>query len=154
MVRTQVQLREQQLKVLRARAARDKVSVSELVRRAVDLLTRIESMTSPEELRRRDGDVAEGSASGRSDGAERPDDDLARPLEARIDQLYDEIRDLVAGSIEDPGLEGEIERKREQLQVLQTEEASAWRHRADARRHLKPGEGYRLLERATTLLDL
>ena len=75
------------------------------------------------------------------------------PLEEQIDRLYDEIRELVGRSAENPGLKTEIESKREQLQALQAEEASAWRQRADARRHLKPGEGYRLLERATSLLD-
>ncbi len=45
MIRTHVQLRKQQLEVLKARAASEQVSVSEIVRRAVDLLTQIESMT-------------------------------------------------------------------------------------------------------------
>lgn len=69
-------------------------------------------------------------------------------LEARIDKLYDEIRDLVARSAENPGLEVEIELKRGELHELQVEEAEAWREQAEERRHLKPGEGYRLLERA------
>ena len=77
----------------------------------------------------------------------------AKPLEAQIGQLYEEIRELVARSAEEPGLDAEIERKREQLHRLQTEEAAAWRRRADERRHLKPGEGYRLLERARELLE-
>ncbi len=46
-------------------------------------------------------------------------------VEARIDQLYDEIRDLVARSAENPDLEADIERKREKLRALQTEEAAA-----------------------------
>ncbi len=82
--------------------------------------------------------------------AEQPPD--VSPLEARINQLYDEIRDLVARSAENPGLETKIERKREKLRALQAEEATAWRQRAGARRHLKLGEGYRLLERAARLL--
>ncbi len=77
----------------------------------------------------------------------------ASPLEAQIDELYDEIRDLVVRSAEDPGLKTEIEHKREKLRSLQAEEAAAWRQRADARLHLKPGDGYRLLERAARLLD-
>ncbi len=76
----------------------------------------------------------------------------APPLEAQIDELYDEIRDLVVHSAENPGLKTEIEHKREKLRALQAEEAAAWRRRADARLHLKPGEGYRLLERAARLL--
>ncbi len=74
------------------------------------------------------------------------------PLESRIDQLYDEIRDLVGRSAENPSLETEIQHKREKLRTIQAEEAAAWRQRADARRRLKPGEGYRLLERAARLL--
>ncbi len=77
----------------------------------------------------------------------------ARPLEAQIDQLYDDIRELVVRSAENPGLETEIERKREKLREPQSAEAAAWRQRADARRHLKPGEGDHLLERAARLLD-
>ncbi len=77
----------------------------------------------------------------------------ASPLEARIDQLYDEIRDLVARSAENPGIKTEIEHKRKVLRALQAEEAAAWRQRADARLHLKPGKGYRLLKRAASLFD-
>lgn len=77
MVRTHVQLRKQQLEVLKARAASEQVSVSEIVRRAVDLLTQIESMNSPEEKRRRAMAVAGRFASGLSDVAEKHDDYLA-----------------------------------------------------------------------------
>ncbi len=77
----------------------------------------------------------------------------ATPLDAQIDQLYDEIRDLVVRSAENLDLEAEIESKRMQLHALQVEEAEAWMQQAEARRHLKPGEGYRLLERAERLLD-
>lgn len=82
MVRTQVQLRKRQLEVLKARAAKDKVSVSEVVRRAVDLLTQIESMTSTEEQRRRAMAVAGRFASGRSDVAERHDDYLTEAYQS------------------------------------------------------------------------
>lgn len=74
-------------------------------------------------------------------------------LEAKIDQLYDEIRDLRARSAKDPGVADEIEHKREQLHALQVEEAAAWRSRAEASRHLKPGEGRQILERAEQLLQ-
>ncbi len=86
----------------------------------------------------------------KSEPAALPD---SAPLEEHIDQLYDEIRDLIARSKEKPELKAEIERKREQLHQFQAEEAAVWRQRADARRSLKPGEGYRLLERAESLLD-
>ncbi len=75
------------------------------------------------------------------------------PLETQIDQLYDEIRDLVAASAENPELKGEIERNQEWLHALQVEEAEAWKQKAESRRHLKPGEGYRLLKQATSLLE-
>ena len=77
MVRTQVQLKEHQLEALKARAASEQVSVSELVRRAVDLLTQIESLTLTEEKRRRAVAVAGRFASGLRDVAEKHDDYLA-----------------------------------------------------------------------------
>ncbi len=83
--------------------------------------------------------------------AAQPADSIS--LEAQIDRLYDEIRDLVVRSAENPNLELEILEKRAQLRDLQRKEAAAWKRRADARRHLKPGEGYRLLEQARELLE-
>ncbi len=77
--------------------------------------------------------------------------DVAK-LETAIDEIYEELRDLVARSAEDNGLASEIEHKREQLHDLQLEEAAALRRQAEARLHLKPGEGYRILERAEQLL--
>lgn len=83
--------------------------------------------------------------------------DLATPqpnagLEAKIDEIYDEIRELVVRSAKEPGLESEIADKRRKLQELQAEEAEAWRRQAEAQRHLRPGDGYRLLKRAEGLL--
>ncbi|MCP3959109.1 MAG: hypothetical protein GY719_14760 [bacterium] len=75
------------------------------------------------------------------------------PLEGQIDRLFDEIRDLVVRSAENPASKSEIERKREELRALQEKEAAAWRRDRVARAHLKPGEGYRLLELAANLLD-
>ena len=74
-------------------------------------------------------------------------------LEAAIDKIYDELRNLVARSAADPGLAGEIERKREQLHDRQVEEAAVLRRQAEARLHLKPGEGYQILEQAERLLE-
>jgi hypothetical protein len=74
-------------------------------------------------------------------------------LEAKIDQLYNELGALKARSAKDPGVEIDIAQKREQLQALQVEEAAAWRSRVEAHRHLKPGEGRQILERAEQLLD-
>jgi hypothetical protein len=97
-----------------------------------------------------------GAVSGsRRRGSQDSDDavaDIAR-LELAIDQVYDELRDLVARSGEDPRLTRELKGKHKQLHALQVEEAAALRCQAEARLHLKPGEGYRILERAERLLE-
>ncbi len=95
-----------------------------------------------------------GSLSASQTTPQEPDDgraDIVR-LEAAIDRIYAELRDLVARSATVPGLAVEIERKREKLHALQVEEAAALRRQAESRLHLKPGEGYRALERAERLL--
>ncbi len=74
-------------------------------------------------------------------------------IEAEIDQIYDEIRELVARSAETPDVEVEIERKREHLHALKVEEAAVLRRRAESMRRLKPGEGERLLRHAEELLS-
>jgi Arc/MetJ-type ribon-helix-helix transcriptional regulator len=76
MVRTQVQFTEEQLEALRERAAREQVSVSELVRRAVEAW--VGSEPSPSERRRRALEAAGRFASGDRDVARRHDDYLAR----------------------------------------------------------------------------
>lgn len=70
------------------------------------------------------------------------------PIEAQIDQLRHEIRDLRA---EEPGLE--IERKRKELRLLQERGAKVMEIRSRAQLQLEPGEGYRLLARAESLLE-
>jgi len=77
----------------------------------------------------------------------------ALSLTAKIDELYNELGALRARSVKDPGVESDIEHKREQLHALQVEEAAAWRSQAEAHRHLKPGEGRQILERAEQLLE-
>ena len=77
MVRTQVQLTEEQLATLRSLAAQQEVSVSELVRRAVDILAVAQPTPSPVELRRRAIAVAGRFAFGDHDVARRHDDYLA-----------------------------------------------------------------------------
>ena len=52
MVRTQIQLTEQQAELLKAAAARRGVSMAELIRQSVDHLLENSGMPSPEELRR------------------------------------------------------------------------------------------------------
>lgn len=75
MVRTQVQFTEEQIEALRARAAREDVSVSELVRRAVEAWVATE--TSWKEKKRRALEIAGRFRSGQSDVARRHDEHLA-----------------------------------------------------------------------------
>lgn len=74
-------------------------------------------------------------------------------LEADINRLYEEIGGLVGRLAKEPGLQSEIERRRQQLHDLQVKEAAVLRLRAEKRRHLKPGEGAQILKRAERLLD-
>jgi hypothetical protein len=77
MVRTQVQFTKEQIEALRAQAAREEVSVSEIVRRAVDAWVRRTAVPSEEELRRRASAAAGRFASGRGDVAAKHDEHLA-----------------------------------------------------------------------------
>jgi hypothetical protein len=80
MVRTQVQFTEVQIEALRARAAREEVSVAELVRRAVE--TWIATEASWTETRQRALDVAGRFRSGRGDVARRHDEHLSEAFGA------------------------------------------------------------------------
>lgn len=77
MVRTQVQLPEEQLAVLRRMAAEEGVSVSELVRRGVAQLLESRRKPTREELWERALSVAGKYRSGKTDIGERHDDYLA-----------------------------------------------------------------------------
>ena len=83
---------------------------------------------------------------------ESEDQDVGQ-LETRIDQVYDQLGDLVARSALEPGLRGEIDEMRRQLIALQEEEAKLAEQRAVSRLRIKPGEGYRMLERVEKLLE-
>lgn len=74
-------------------------------------------------------------------------------LETRIDQVYDQLGALVARSALESGLRGEIDEMRRQLAALQEEEAKLAERRAVSRIQIKPGEGYRMLERVEKLLE-
>jgi hypothetical protein len=76
MVRTQIQLTEEQSRRLKASAARQKISVAELIRRGVDLALGQESALSGEELVRRAIRAAGRFHSARSDVSRRHDDYL------------------------------------------------------------------------------
>ncbi len=80
MIRTQVQFTEEQLAALRGRAAREEVSVSEIVRRAVEAWVAGEA--SPAETTRRAREVAGQFRSGRGDVARRHDDHLTGAFRA------------------------------------------------------------------------
>jgi len=75
MIRTQVQFTEEQIEALRARAAREEVSVAELVRRAVDAWVATEASTV--ERARRAAEIAGSFRSGRGDVAGRHDEHLS-----------------------------------------------------------------------------
>lgn len=53
MVRTQVQLTEKQFQALKRVAAREKVSMAEIIRRALDRVVEAESMPDRDEVKRR-----------------------------------------------------------------------------------------------------
>ena len=80
MVRTQVQFTEEQIEALRARAAREEVSVSEVVRQAVQAWVGTE--TPWEERKRRALEVAGSFRSGRGDVARRHDEHLSEAFGA------------------------------------------------------------------------
>jgi len=77
MVRTQIQLTEEQSRRLKARAGRRKVSVSELIRQSVEVFLEGETAPSREELVRRAIDAAGSFHSTRHDVSRRHDDYLA-----------------------------------------------------------------------------
>ncbi len=81
MVRTQIQLPEQDLAELRRLAAEEGVSVSELVRRGVKHVLEGKRRPSREELWERAMKVVGKYRSGKSDVAQRHDDYLAEAYE-------------------------------------------------------------------------
>jgi hypothetical protein len=76
MIRTQIQVTEEQGQALHERAAQENVSVAELVRRAIDVLIQSDR-PSLRERRARALEVAGRFASGRSDISTRHDEALA-----------------------------------------------------------------------------
>jgi len=77
MVRTQIQLPEQQVTLLKRLAAQQHVSMAELIRRAVDLFTLSPDATNIMERRKRAIAAVGRFHSGRGDLASRHDDYLA-----------------------------------------------------------------------------
>ena len=76
MIRTQIQLTEEQARELKELAAREGVSMAELVRQAVDSLLEGSGTISVEERRRRAMALVGQFNSGRSDVSEKHDECL------------------------------------------------------------------------------
>jgi antitoxin (DNA-binding transcriptional repressor) of toxin-antitoxin stability system len=74
-------------------------------------------------------------------------------LEARIDLLYGEIRDLLARSAGDPAVAAQAEQKRQQLRSLQERQAELLERRAATRLRFDRETGEQLLARAEKLLE-
>jgi len=77
MVRTQIQLTEEQAAALKRLAAAKRVSVAELIRQGVETLIRSEETSSLEERRKRAIAIAGRFHSGRSDLSRKHDEHLA-----------------------------------------------------------------------------
>ena len=77
MVRTQIQLTEEQSRRLKAVAAREGISISAVVRRSLDKTIPVDTLPDGEELRRRALSVIGCVHSGTGDLSARHDDYLA-----------------------------------------------------------------------------
>ena len=80
MVRTQIQLTEEQAAALKAAAARQGISMAALVRRSVNRLIEIEGELSQKELRRKAATISGRFRSGAADTSVRHDDYLSQTL--------------------------------------------------------------------------
>jgi len=76
MVRTQIQLTEEQIEALKRLASKKHVSIAELIRQGVDTLIRSTGTVSPEERRKRAIAVAGRFRSGLKDLSAKHDDYL------------------------------------------------------------------------------
>jgi hypothetical protein len=77
MIRTQIQLTEQQAEVLKATAARQGVSMAEVIRQSIDHLIETAGTPSQKELRQRAAAAAGRFRSSRGDVSVHHDDYLA-----------------------------------------------------------------------------
>ena len=73
MVRTQIQLTEDQVKALKKIAVSRQVSVAELIRRAVDTIIKTSTAADPEDRRERALESAGKFSSGKSDISKKHD---------------------------------------------------------------------------------
>ena len=81
MIRTQIQLTEQQTAALKRLAAKRGVSMAELIRQGVDIVLRAGGGAGPEEQRRRAMSAAGRFRSGRSDLSAKHDEHFAKAQE-------------------------------------------------------------------------
>jgi hypothetical protein len=81
MLRTQIQLTEAQAAKLRRRAAREKVSVAELIRRSIDQTLDAPQPASPDRRRQKALEIVGAFASGQPDLARQHDDALAEAFQ-------------------------------------------------------------------------
>ena len=77
MVRTQIQLTEEQARALKKMAASRHLSSAELIRRAVDIMIKSGPGADPEDRRKRALDIAGKFSSGKSDVSRKHDKYLA-----------------------------------------------------------------------------
>ena len=77
MVRTQIQLTEQQAEMLRNLALREDVSIAELIRRSINNYFRVAKQPSLEEKKRRSLEVVGKYSSGHGDVSQNHDQYLA-----------------------------------------------------------------------------
>jgi hypothetical protein len=77
MIRTQIQLTEEQAKALKKMAASRHLSSAELIRRAIDVMIKSGPAADPDERRKRAIEIAGRFSSGRSDVSRKHDKYLA-----------------------------------------------------------------------------
>ena len=77
MVRTQIQITEEQAKAVKKIALARRLSVAELIRRAVDVMVKSNPVADPEEKRRRAIEIVGKFHSGKHDIAKKHDEYLA-----------------------------------------------------------------------------
>lgn len=78
MIRTQIQLQEDQMNALKKIAAEKQISLAELIRKAVDTVIKSGAVPDYEERRKRAIDIAGKFSSGNTDIALRHDEYLAK----------------------------------------------------------------------------
>jgi len=81
MVRTQIQLTEEQAKALKKLSSTRHLSIAELIRQAVDTMIRLNVIVDAEERRKRAIDAAGRFSSGRRDISKEHDKYLAKAFE-------------------------------------------------------------------------